>query len=154
MERALSRFFGNPEEINGGERCPSYMFRWHIFRCRWFKAYLHKFVGEDWSKDLHDHPRRFISIGLWGEYFEENKTGVTTYRAPWFRTFAAEHSHRIWVTPGTTCWTLAIVFKITRDWGFWNDGKWLQWESYVRGKYSHIADSRRTCPSDELPEGK
>lgn len=66
------------EEINGGQRCPTYLYRWTIFQPRWWKwlwrgfgIYVHKFVGDDWSRDLHDHPKRFISIGVKGRYFEE-----------------------------------------------------------------------------------
>jgi len=47
-------------------------------KCWWLLAlpgerrvYLHKFVGSDWSRDLHDHPKWFVSIGLWGGYVEE-----------------------------------------------------------------------------------
>lgn len=61
----LNRFFGR-EEINGGNRCPAYLYRWTLFACRWFGVYVHRFVGDDWSLDLHDHPKRFISIGLRG----------------------------------------------------------------------------------------
>ncbi len=58
------------EEVNGRGRCPTYLFRWCLLSLSGRKAYLHHFVGNDWSNDLHDHPRRFISIGLWGGYTE------------------------------------------------------------------------------------
>jgi hypothetical protein len=66
----LNRIFGRAEEINGHNRCPTYLYRWTILSTRWGKVYLHKFVGDDWSLDLHDHPKRFISIGLRGSYLE------------------------------------------------------------------------------------
>lgn len=136
---------GAPEEINGGERCPTYLYRWHIGRCRWFKAYLHHFVGEDWSRDLHDHPRRFITVGLWGSYVEETPNGFRRYRAPWVRSFAATHTHRLSVGPSGHCWTLALVFKITREWGFWHEGTWLHWKSYVFGEHKEVADKMKAC---------
>ncbi len=35
------------EEINGHGRCPTYLYRWILFVCRWFGVYLHHFVGDD-----------------------------------------------------------------------------------------------------------
>lgn len=63
--RWRDRFFKR-EEMDGGGRCPAYLIRWELFRCRWFQIYLHRFVGDDLCKDLHDHPKRFVSIGLRG----------------------------------------------------------------------------------------
>lgn len=145
LHRALDRLFGLAEEINGAERCPTYLWRWTLFGRRSFKAYLHRFTGNDWSRDLHDHPKRFISIGLWGSYLEESPTGFRRYRAPWFRTFAAEHKHRL-TTPWGTCWTLVIVLKTVRDWGFWHEGRWIRWDNYVNGSESKTADKMKDCP--------
>src|SRR5438309_11151194 len=122
MTKLLIRLFGKPEEINGRNRCPTYLYRWHLFSTRWFKVYLHHFVGDDWSRDLHDHPKRFISIGLKGRYIEETPNGEREYRAPWLRTFPAEHIHRIRLRPGEDAWSLVIVLKAVRKWGFWNNG--------------------------------
>lgn len=158
------------EEINGGERCPTYLYRWTLFqprRPRWFwrgfGIYVHKFVGDDWSRDLHDHPKRFISIGLKGSYIEETpildawdrehfklkylgKTRQVTYRAPWLRTFPATHIHRLMLCADRRpCWTLAIVLRSVRDWGFWHEDQWIHWKEYVRGSASAIADKMRAC---------
>jgi hypothetical protein len=137
----LTRLFGAPEEINGAERCPTYLYRWTIGRVGWFKVYLHHFVGDDWSHDLHDHPKRFISIGLWGWYEEETPAGKRIWRAPWVRSFPAEHIHRISV-PSKSCWTLVAVLKSVRPWGFWNEGRFIPWREYVGGK---LADLRKAC---------
>jgi hypothetical protein len=160
--KLLNRLFGEPEEINGGERCPTYLWRWTIFAWRGhFSLYLHHFVGDDWSRDLHDHPKRFISIGLWGWYLEETPCGgtvngsprgneswdswtrITKYRAPWIRTFPATHIHRITV-PSKSCWTLVAVLKPVREWGFWHLGKFMPWRDYVNGK-DGIADKMKAC---------
>jgi hypothetical protein len=157
--RILDRLFGTAEEINGRNRCETYLYRWTLLSTRWFKAYLHHFVGDDWSRDLHDHPKRFISIGLWGWYIEETylfsnfamsdapsaKMTVTRkYRAPWIRTFPASHIHRLSV-PSKNCWTLVIVLKTVREWGFWHNGSFIWWRSYVDGADSHIADEMKDC---------
>ena len=150
IDKLLRSLLGTPEEINGRERCPTYLYRWTVISTRWLRVYLHKFVGDDWSRDLHDHPKRFISIGLWGSYREERWLSTEAaefswseiYRAPWVRTFPAEHIHRLSLLT-KTCWTLVIVGQSTREWGFWHDGQFVQWREYVD---SETADKRKACP--------
>jgi hypothetical protein len=150
----LNKILGAPEEINGRGRCPTYLYRWFVCRTRWFKVYLHKFVDDDWSLDLHDHPKRFISVGLKGSYWEWTPdsaiTGLGTvakkYTAPWIRTFPAEHIHRLTIPKGSTCWTLVIVLRGTREWGFWHLSRFIPWKDYVDGKDSATADQMKACP--------
>lgn len=158
--RLLSRLFGESEEINGRERCETYLYRWVLSSNRWFKAYLHHFVGDDWSRDLHDHPKRFISIGLRGSYYEHTPTGPNAgacpcgcgaqhtqarlYRAPWIRSFPATHIHRLTV-PSKNCWTIVIVLKTVREWGFWHGGRFIPWRNYVDGADSGLADKMKAC---------
>lgn len=150
----LTKLFGMPEEINGGNRCPTYLYRWTVAKLPGKRyIYIHHFVGDDWSLDLHDHPKRFISIGLKGSYVEETPFEPsdsewaalgpvrTTYRAPWIRSFPATHIHRICV-PSKSCWTLVFVLKATRPWGFWHLGKFIGWRAYVN---STEADERTAC---------
>lgn len=153
MRRLLDRLFGSAEEINGGHRCPTYMYRWTLFGWKGrFNVYLHHFAGDDWSRDLHDHPKRFVSIGLWGWYIEQTPCKLNpscncqlkVYRSPWIRTFPAEHIHRITV-PEKNCWgTLVIVLKPVREWGFWHVGNFIPWRRYVEGE-GGIADKMKAC---------
>lgn len=131
------------EEINGGGVCPTYLFRWTLFRAKSFQLYLHHFVGDDWSLDQHDHPKRFISIGLRGGYTEETPAGERRFRAPWFRTFPAEHVHRLRLEEFRDCWTLVLVLKSVRMWGFWRAGRFVPWKEYVK---SPDASEHRSCP--------
>lgn len=141
----LIKLFGYPEEINGGMRCPTYLYRWTLAQKRGsFAVYIHHFCADDWSRDLHDHPKRFISIGLWGSYIEETPTGSRLYIAPWIRSFPAPHIHRLLV-PSKNCWTLVIVLKPVREWGFWHLGRFIPWRSYVKGEDSAIADKMKAC---------
>lgn len=141
----LDRIFGPAEEINGAHRCPTYLYRWTLLAKRGlFGVYLHHFVGDDWSLDLHDHPKRFISIGLWGWYFEDTPHETKRYSAPWVRTFPAEHIHRLRV-PSKNCWTLVIVLKPIREWGFWHEGRFIGWRSYVNGADRDIANKMKAC---------
>jgi hypothetical protein len=150
IETLLNRFFRR-EEINGGNRCPTYLYRWTLFQptVAWLKGlgvYLHHFVGDDWSFDLHDHPKRFVSIGLRGQYLEETPGACShIYRAPWIRTFPAEHRHRISMIEGRDCWTLVIVFPASRPWGFWHLGQWIHWKQYVT-ETGGPADKMKSCP--------
>lgn len=139
--KLISKVFGIPEEINGNERCPTYLYRWTLLKGADWAVYLHHFVADDWSNDLHDHPKRFISIGLRGWYLEDTREGTKRYSAPWIRSFPAEHIHRLRV-PSRNCWTLVIVCKRVRDWGFWHDGRFIPWRAYVK---SDIADKMKGC---------
>jgi hypothetical protein len=141
--KLLNRLF-KLEEINGKNRCPTYLYRWTLLACRWFSVYVHHFVGDDWSRDMHDHPKRFISIGLKGQYVEETPHGSQRYRAPWVRSFPAHHIHRLRLVPGTgDCWTLVIVLRAVRPWGFWHEGRWIPWKEYVGDE--GIADKMKSC---------
>lgn len=130
------------EEINGHRRCPTYMYRWCLFRIPWFAVYLHHFVGDDWSRDRHDHPKRFVSIGLKGRYVEETPIRERVYTAPWIRTFPATHVHRLRLINDEPCWTLVLVFRPVREWGFWSEQTWIHWKRYVG---SANADRAKNC---------
>lgn len=135
------------EEINGANRCETYLYRWTLFAWKRFGygVYVHHFVGNDWSKDFHDHPKRFVSIGLAGRYIEETPEGERAYTSPWIRTFPANHIHRLRLVNKRSCWTLVIVLRAVRPWGFWYDGVFIPWRDYVKGWASHIADAMRDC---------
>jgi len=143
VKRLLDRLFGVAQEIDGLEGCQLY--RWMVLQ--WgdhVTAYLNHFVDSDGNPDLHDHPRRLISIGLWGWYLEQTPERTRKYSAPWIRTFPATHIHRILV-PSKNCWTLIIVFKTVREWGFWHLGQFIPWHSYSGGADADLADKRKAC---------
>jgi hypothetical protein len=144
VKKLLDRILGIAEEINGTERCPTYLYRWTVLQRRGhFGVYLHHFVNDDWSLDLHDHPKRFISIGLFGWYIETTPSGDKIYRAPWVRTFPATHIHRLSV-PSKNCWTLVIVLKPVREWGFWHLGRFIPWRTYVDPE-NEVANKMKAC---------
>ena len=139
------------ESMSGAGTCPVYLERWTLalgFRCG---VYLHHFIGDDWALDPHDHPRRFISIGLWGWYWEDvfrpvlttgepGQLQVTRHDAPWIRTFPANHLHRVRASECGNCWTLVMVLPKSRSWGFVQDGRWIHFKEYVFG-----GKSRKAC---------
>lgn len=117
-----------------------------------------RFTSDDWSKDLHDHPKAFLSIELWGRYVEITPDaqegnaaycsaqgyGYTreTFRAPWIRRFPAEHVHRIEIKTKEV-WTLVHVGGAMRPWGFYSGGRWVPWKDYVG---SEAATKAKACP--------
>jgi hypothetical protein len=140
------------ENMDGDGLCPTYLERWTLLRIGKVRLYLHHFVGSDWALDPHDHPKTFLSIGLAGSYTEEVYRDLGTaaarcdtrrWRAPWIRRFPAEHTHRLTLAPGETCWTLCLVGAPRREWGFWYRlDTWMVWTDYVWGG---PGDERKGC---------
>ena len=140
LAKLLTRSLGEPELIDD-----HYLQRWTLAAFRnGAGAYLQRFVGSDCNRDLHDHPKRFVSIGLWGSYIEETPApagsrGRRTFRAPWVRTFPAEHIHRILLPEGGgECWTLVIVLPATQEWGFYTRGGWIRWTDYTAARRNRL----------------
>lgn len=156
------------EEMTGDGLCPVYLRRWTLFGwgrgepCR-FRIYLHHFLSDDWGRDPHDHPKRFISIGLKGEYWEdvfESRGDLNPgrymrtdhYSAPWIRTFRPAHAHRLRIhprgderpsRPRPNAWTICIVLKTQREWGFFYLNRfWLRWDDYLDSGYGR---ERKDC---------
>lgn len=138
------------ETMSGAGACPVYLERWTLLNALKCGVYLHHFLGDDWGLDPHDHPRRFISIGLKGWYWEdvyhnpeidpavailgETKLIETRrFQAPWLRSFPAHHLHRVRAAECGNTWTLVIVLPKSRAWGFVQDGKWIPFREYVFG---------------------
>lgn len=128
------------EHINGDGLCSTYLYRWTLLSTRNSRVYLHHFVGSDWAMDPHDHPKNFISIGLAGEYTELDfnadleRPRAIVWRAPWIRRFPATHRHRLVLKPGASVWTICIVGRRIREWGFWYQfAHWVPWNEYVWG---------------------
>ncbi|CAN5356485.1 hypothetical protein BH09VER1_BH09VER1_28820 [soil metagenome] len=148
--RLLMWLFGKGyETMSGAGMCPVYLERWVMFEALKCGVYLHRFIGDDWAIDPHDHPRRFISIGLKGWYWEDIYRNPATdpaasllptqlmetrkHVAPWIRSFPADHLHRVRAKECGDCWTLVIVLPKSRAWGFVQDGIWIPFKQYVFG---------------------
>ena len=123
----------------GGVGCPC-LRRWTILDTRLGKLFLHRFLADDWSLDMHDHSAAMISVGLWGSYEEQTPTGVRHWHAPWIRRFPATWVHRLHLlTPHV--WTLVWVWPHQRYSGFWHEGRWLS-----QGQYMPLfAKKRKSC---------
>lgn len=111
--------------------------RWVLLSLFGYKCYLHNFVGDDTSRSPHDHPKRFLIIGLAGRYQEEVRLEsgdliIKEYIAPWIRRFSPSYTHRIFDCAGA--WTLVVVSPAIRPWGFWEEGRWYSWRRYIAQK--------------------
>lgn len=59
-----------------------YLVRWHLFRCRWFRVFLHRIYRPDDDRHLHNHPwPNALAIVLRGGYgeFSRSAPGVARY---------------------------------------------------------------------------
>lgn len=134
------------EEMSGAGACPVYLRRWTLARGFGCALYLHHFIGDDWAIDPHDHPRRFVTLGLKGWYWEDvfNERGERTethrFQALWLRSFPAAHVHRVRASECGNTWTLVLVLPKSRAWGFIRDGEWIPFRQYVFG-----GKARKSC---------
>ena len=131
----------------GGKEDPL-LIRWILFRIPSFGIFIHKFCRSDYDRALHDHPWTFISLILKGGYYEVteeivpgviSKQFVFNWRAPGSLLYRpAEFKHRVvlqqlnnglkrWLEPS---WSLILVFRRRRKWGFWLKDKWCWWRQY------------------------
>lgn len=112
------------------------MIRYVIFRCEAWGIYLHQFLLSDHDRALHDHPWPFIAIVLKGGYHElHNQTIDGTLLSEWRRPGSvllrpAEWRHRIHLPRGKTSWSLVIVGRRQRRWGFFLPDGWCHWRRY------------------------
>lgn len=151
LRRLCERLFFY-ETMSGNGRCPVYLERWTLAEAFGCGLYLHHFLGDDWASDPHDHPRRFVSLGLKGWYWEDvyqrpdpcvHRTVLAStkkYTAPWLRSFPAAHLHRVRASECGDCWTLVLVLWKCRPWGFVRDGIWTPFKEYVFG-----GQARKSC---------
>lgn len=110
----------------------NYLHRWHLIpRNRWFNVYLHKFLGSDDGRALHDHPWASVSILLKGWLIEvlPRAHGQMQWRKirrflPVFR--KSTHAHRLVVVDEQDpAWTLFITGPVVRAWGFHCPSGWV-----------------------------
>jgi len=106
-----------------------YLERYFVCALFGIRFYLHRFVGSDPDRGLHDHPWRWaMSFILRGWYYEATRSGTRAVR--WFNFLTGDTFHRVILAPGpligvhTTreVWSLFIVpAKDVKPWGFLRD---------------------------------
>ncbi len=139
IDRILMRL-SVPFIIIDSEENGPYMVRYKIFRCPWFKIFVHHILRSDEDPELHDHPWNFVSLVLWSGYLEvlpARKMGdplpVRRIRAGNVVRHRADDAHRLILN--RPAWTFVIVTGKKRHWGFWTEDGWLPYEKFFDRKY-------------------
>lgn len=107
------------------------MHRWHLLRKPGVRnLYLHKYLGSDDDRALHDHPWTSWSILLWGSLIEVTENGEKRIwpLIPKFR--SADFSHRL-ILRSNRALTLFYTGKKTREWGFHCPKGWVHWTEFT-----------------------
>jgi hypothetical protein len=115
-----------------------FFFRYTLLRAKLFNIYLHQFIRGDMDRCLHDHPWDFISIVLWGGYWEEMWAGKFWRRPGSILFRRAKTAHRVTLDPGKRAWSLVITGPKVRPWGFWEPSGWVKWKP----NYSPICETK------------
>lgn len=111
------------------------MERWRLIQTPLFGIYLHFIYREDLDPIPHDHPWRFWSFVLHGGYKEHlwpdsrihGVSEIQEHKAGSFHHFPLRSAHRIIsVQRGTV--TLVIVGRKLRTWGFYANGRFIEWQ--------------------------
>lgn len=108
----------------------NYLTRWRLVQTPWIALYLHRFDGPDSRPILHDHPWPFLSIVLRGGYTEHRMGGDQVVRtrlvtrASYMPVWAAHFIERLHREP---TWTLVVVGRRQRRWGYWEPIRHAIW---------------------------
>jgi hypothetical protein len=111
------------------------MIRYILFRLPAFGVYLHKFCRSDYERALHDHPWPFVSIVLTTGYIEihdqttDGKQTSVFHKPGAVLIRPAEWRHRV-VIEDRPAWTLIIVGRRQRSWGFFLPDGWCWWRKH------------------------
>jgi hypothetical protein len=150
LRRACDFCFRRQEYRVDGESQPR-MIKWTLISTPLFNMFFHQFSGPDWTRDPHDHPTDFVSIGLKGSYVETvyQKGGERLYdrewRAPWIRKFPATHLHRTTSVGPKGAYTICLTSPWRQHWGFFIDGHMVSWRDYVKLHRAERADRNKAA---------
>lgn len=95
----------------------AYLERYYLGTLFGVRFYLHRFVGDDPARGLHDHPWPWaFSLILFGRYLEERRSGPRIVR--WVNWLTGDSLHRVVLIDGPV-WTLfAHRAAYVKPWGF------------------------------------
>lgn len=157
MIKKLLNWWLRPFVIRDKDGSP-YMTRYFVFRvrwCKWFAIYLHNIHRDD-RDDMHDHPWNFTTFILRGGYWEYlTDHPPLTDRRRWCKPGSvlrhqAEDVHRVALRRNDIgepipAWTLVVIGRKRRSWGFHTLGGWVHWRTYCdekfgQGNYEPVKD--------------
>lgn len=101
----------------------NYLTRWRVAQTPWFGVYVHRFDGPDPRDTLHDHPWPFLSVVLRGGYIERRLNPMTMtvnekHRVRFVNRMPLRSAHAITSLTRTPTWTLMLVGRRVRTWGY------------------------------------
>jgi hypothetical protein len=109
----------------------NYLRRLRVVQTPWFGVYLHKFDGPDSRPTLHDHPWNFVSIVLRGGYVERRAYDGRDHHVRRLNVKRGEGLHWIDRLTRTPSWTLMLVGRRRREWGYVDpDGSWTHFMAH------------------------
>lgn len=123
--------------------------RYRIVQTPWFGLYVHRFDSPD-VRDFHDHPWNFVSVILRGGYVEATGRPGTTARARRLRVgsfnlkraTAPHYIHHLLRTP---TWTLILVGRRQRVWGYVDEHGWTRFDEHENArKFDAAVAARRS----------
>ncbi|CAM2143682.1 conserved protein of unknown function [Pararobbsia alpina] len=105
--------------ISDGDR--PYLERYYLFTAFGTRAYLHRFVGSDPDRGVHDHPWPWaLAIILFGWYWEQRRSGTRIVR--WLNFLTGDTFHRVLLPKDRgvhEVWTIFIHRNAkVKPWGF------------------------------------
>lgn len=150
---------GLKKKIIRRENGDAYLIRWE-WNNPFFGIKLHHIVGSDDDRDLHDHPWSFLSIILWGGYWEHltvddawHRSAGPLYPAGYEITGEGHKEtarkwygpgsvlwrplpwpHRLELPAGKKAWTLVFTGPYRREWGFHTICGFIPWPRYQQAK--------------------
>lgn len=110
-----------------------YVIRW-ILECKWFSVRLHKWLGNDDLRNLHDHPWDYWAMVIKGCYVEKldpsQGEGHFYWMLPWKPVRRkAERRHAVELVSWPT-WSILVTGPERREWGFWVNGVFRKRNKY------------------------
>lgn len=95
-----------------------YLERYYLATLFGVRLYLHRFVGDDPNRGLHDHPWPWaFSLILFGRYQEETRAGTRLVR--WWNWLTGDSLHRVVLIDRRPVWTLfGHSAAYVKPWGF------------------------------------
>lgn len=135
----------------------NYLTRWRVVQTPYFSLLLHRFDGPDPRTTLHDHPWPFISFVLRGGYVERRLDPKTMVVDPArfvnrLNIMPVGGAHAITRLLRTPTWTLMVVGRRRRTWGYWEpitksirqSWRWTEFDKHANADDFDAAMARRS----------
>jgi hypothetical protein len=154
----MGRHWGFLTGIDVGADGDPYLDRLRLFETPWLSVYLHHIHRADAERDPHDHPWPFASLVLCGSYTERVRPDKARPGADILRTrprgslraIGRNSAHFITRVNGPL-WTLVVTGRDHGTWGFYPDGKYVNWRDYLGEDYARDFDRRKAAGRTRTP---